>query len=197
MFWKKKQDCRALLEEIYRLYEQKMYAIAFAVLQSKEQAEDAVQDSFVKLIPYLPKLTSAEDAGTKQLILKIVRTTAIDQYRKNYRDVQRNFSEEISEKDWNKKVTPLQSVEDRELIKSLLEGMPEDYREIIKLRCYYGLSGKETAEIMHISPDNVAKKLERARKMMLSKLEWEEFDYGKKTRADIKNVRSGNRKTTV
>lgn len=198
MFWERKQDKRDLLEELYRLYEHKMYAIAFAVLHSREQAEDVVQDSFVKLVPYLSQIKAAESAGTKQLVMRIVKTTAIDQYRKNLRDAVKISAEEIMVGDCNKKVLSIQSVEDRETIKALLEGLPDDYREVIKLRCYYGFSAKETAEILQISPHNVAKKLERARKMILSKLEWEEFDYEqKKTGTGIGTVRSGNRETTV
>lgn len=171
VFWKKKQNEKVLLEELYKLYEHKMYAIAFAVLHCKEQAEDVVQDSFVKMVPYLSKIESAECLGTKQLVMQIVKTTAIDQYRKNVRDINRLFTGEIAARDCNKKVLSIQSVEDREMIKSLLDGIPEDYREIIKLRCYYGFSAKETAEILQISTDNVSKKLERARKMISNKLE--------------------------
>lgn len=40
MHWKKKRDEKALLELLYELYEQKMYAAAFAILHQPEQAED-------------------------------------------------------------------------------------------------------------------------------------------------------------
>lgn len=53
-----KQDFRKLLESMYELYEQGMYRIAYGILNNREQAEDAVQDSFEKLLKYtFPGLT--------------------------------------------------------------------------------------------------------------------------------------------
>ena len=38
MHWKKKRDEKALLESLYEMYEQKMYAAAYAILHQSEQA---------------------------------------------------------------------------------------------------------------------------------------------------------------
>lgn len=180
MRWKKKADEKRLLEELYGLYEQKMYAAAFAILHQPEQAEDAVHDSFLKLTKYLGKMKEAKSPETKQLIMQILRTTAIDQYRKNSREIERLVSEESAAGAINIKVFPIEAVENREMIEKLLKELPQEYREVIKLRCYYGFSVKETADILDISCDNVSKRLERARKQLLSKIEWEECDCGQK-----------------
>ena len=80
---------RELMEQIYTLYEQKLYAAAFGILGQVQQAEDAVQDTFVKLVKYLPQITAADDEKTKRLVMRILRSTAIDQYRKNHRESER------------------------------------------------------------------------------------------------------------
>lgn len=41
---------------MYELYGQGMYRVAYGILHNKEQAEDAVQDSFEKLLRYLPEI---------------------------------------------------------------------------------------------------------------------------------------------
>ena len=43
------------LERLFDLYETKMFKIAFYILKDKGQAEDAVQDAFIKLILNLKK----------------------------------------------------------------------------------------------------------------------------------------------
>lgn len=74
-----KNGFKILLETMYELYEQGMYRVAYGVLHNKEQAEDAVQDSFEKLLKYLPEIDAHDSPKTQKLVLKIVRNTAIDQ----------------------------------------------------------------------------------------------------------------------
>ena len=68
----KETDQRRLMEQIYEMYEQKLYAAAFSILGQVRQAEDAVQDTFVKLIKYLPQITAADDENTKRLVFRIL-----------------------------------------------------------------------------------------------------------------------------
>ncbi|MCI6429763.1 MAG: RNA polymerase sigma factor [Lachnospiraceae bacterium] len=176
MHWKKKRDEKALLESLYELYEQKMYAAAYAILHQPEQAEDVVHDSFLKLTGYLSRIKEADSQETKRLVMQILKTTAIDLYRKNAKEVERFVSEDIAVTDSKMKVFPIDAVENREIIEKLLKGLSQEYREVIKLRCYYGFSVKETAQILDISCDNVSKRMERARKQLQTKMEWEEYD---------------------
>lgn len=191
-----KQDFRKLLESMYELYEQGMYRIAYGILNNREQAEDVVQDSFEKLLKYLPRIDRPDSPSTRQLVLKIVRNTAIDQYRRNHRQNQWMLEQKEPEIDT---CTSIQSVEDREFIQQLLQTVPAEYREIIKLRCYYGFSAKETGTILGISEGNVNKRLERARKLLTDRLEWEEEsdDETGKIRSDAGCTRTGNRRRTA
>lgn len=182
---------------MYELYEQGMYRVAYGVLHNKEQAEDAVQDSFEKLLKYLPEIDAPDSPKTQKLVLKIVRNTAIDQYRRNNKQ-----NEWLSEqgKCGEETSTFIKSVEDREFLQQLLQAVPTEYREIIKLRCYYGFSAKETGNILGISEGNVNKRLERARKLIADRLEWEEeFDNetGKKVRSDNGKIGTRNRRRAV
>ena len=158
---------RELMEQIYTLYEQKLYAAAFGILGQVQQAEDAVQDTFVKLVKYLPQITAADDEKTKRLVMQILRSTAIDQYRKNHRESERLTAEESLEQENTLVEFPVKSVEDREL----LERIFRQPLEVIRLRCYYVFTNRETAQILDISEDAASKRLERAKKLVESKLE--------------------------
>ena len=52
----RKQSDSETLEQLYDLYEQKMYAVAFSILHNEWQAEDAVQDAFVRLFKNIRRL---------------------------------------------------------------------------------------------------------------------------------------------
>lgn len=181
-----KHEFKILLETMYELYEQGMYRVAYGVLHNREQAEGAVQDSFEKLLKYLPKIDTPDSPKTQQLVLKTVRNTAIDQYRRNNKQ-----NEWLSQQEQGEETNSfVKSVEDREFIQQLLNAVPTEYREIIKLRCYYGFSAKETGDILGLSEGSVNKRLERARKLIADRLEWEEeFDN------ETGKIRSDNEKT--
>ncbi len=181
-----KHEFKILLETMYELYEQGMYRVAYGVLHNREQAEGAVQESFEKLLKYLPKIDTPDSPKTQQLVLKTVRNTAIDQYRRNNKQ-----NEWLSQQEQGEETNSfVKSVEDREFIQQLLNAVPTEYREIIKLRCYYGFSAKETGDILGLSEGNVNKRLERARKLIADRLEWEEeFDN------ETGKIRSDNEKT--
>ncbi|MRS06652.1 sigma factor, partial [Bacillus anthracis] len=44
------------MEELYELYEQKVYYVAYSILNNIQQAEDAVQETFITLYKNLEKL---------------------------------------------------------------------------------------------------------------------------------------------
>ncbi|UWP58023.1 RNA polymerase sigma factor [Ruminococcus gauvreauii] len=165
-----------LLEQLYTRYEQKMYQVAFAVLGQEQQAEDAVQDAFVKLTRYMKRIKDVESERTKRLLIRIIRTTAIDQYRRNQRDAERLTSEDALAGGKVISIDEMMQAEDRQMIRRLLQKVPQDYLEIIKLRCYFEVSNKEAAQILEISEDAAAKRLERARKYVQEKMGDEEYE---------------------
>ena len=116
----------------------------------------------------------------------------------NAKEVERFVSEDTAVTDLRMKVFPIDAVENREMIEKLLKGLSQEYREVIKLRCYYGFSVKETAQILDISCDNVSKRMERARKQLQTKMEWEECDCEqKKYGLSVGENRTVGRRKTV
>ena len=56
---------REIIEEIYKLYEQKMFYIAFSILKDESAAEDAVQNAFIKLINNISRVKDPDSDRTK------------------------------------------------------------------------------------------------------------------------------------
>lgn len=179
---RKEKSQRELMEEIYSLYEQKLYAAAFRILGHVQQAEDAVQDTFVKIIKYLPQLTAADDENTRRIVFRILKNTAIDQYRRNHRESEKLTAGECLEQESTIVEFPIKSVEDREMLEKIFRQIPQEALEVIRMRCYYGFTNKETAQILDISEDAASKRLERARKLVESKLEEVEANEKKQDR---------------
>lgn len=169
------------LERLYTLYEQKMYAAAFSILNNEWQAEDAVQEAFVRLLKHIRKLKDVESVKTRAYVLNTIKTTAIDQYRRN--QVQ------------NKQCVPLGEMEiadDRDdamevigrlagemVLDEMLGKLPETYRDVIMYRCVHQLSVRETAAVLEITEEAVRKRQQRAMQKIRIMIGDGEYAYSK------------------
>ena len=157
---------RQTMTELYETYEQKMFGIANAILHNDWQAEDAVHEAFVRIVPYLSRCKDVNDEKTKILIVRVIKSAAIDIYRKNKRE---NTYILDSEEDWiedkhNPVEVYLATLSAGEMLKKIIGQLSNDDRKIIEMRCYDGMPVSDIGEILGISTDNVYKRLSRARK---------------------------------
>lgn len=169
------------LTRLYELYEQKMYVVAYSILNNRWQAEDAVSESFIRIIKNLQKIKAPESDKTKRFIIRIIQTTAIDIYRKNQRESMTFtvISNEDSERfpDSNNSIDEmLKDMGSKEEINRLLAELPDKYREVFAYRCIQELSVKETAAVLEISENLVRKRYERARAILMKKLGDDQYE---------------------
>lgn len=77
----KNSETRTKLEMLYMKYYKEMYYISMNILNNTNDAQDAVQTSILKLTKYIERIEDVNSNITKNLIVTIVRNTAIDVYR--------------------------------------------------------------------------------------------------------------------
>ncbi|MBT2685966.1 RNA polymerase sigma factor [Bacillus sp. ISL-37] len=160
------------MEELYELYEQKIYYVAYSVLNNIQQAEDAVQETFITLYQHIDKVHTLNTLDLKRYILRIAKNKAIDSYRKNKRhgifldEYQKEATEVTDEniKDWE------QCLMSEAQIDTLLTTLKESYKLVFKYKVYYDLSYQEISELVGVTEANVRKQFERARKSILTVL---------------------------
>jgi len=167
------------LEKLYERYEQKMYAVAFSILHNEWQAEDAVQDAFVRLLKNIRKLKDIDSPKSRAYVLHTIKTAAIDQYRRNQAD--------------SKNCTPIRDIEiedkqdemmrivvriaNQTALGQLLDSIPREYREVVIYRCLHRLSVKETAAVLEISEAAVRKRQQRALQKIKSMIGDEKYGF--------------------
>lgn len=163
------------LHQLYALYEQPLYRIAYAILHQTEQAEDAVSDAFLKIIPHLDQIESPDSPKTKAFLIQVIRNTAINQYRKNVKDAERltNLDDSTLQvpSPHNEVEQFLQQTEQQEQLAQLLQGLSETDRTILFLRCEQEQSFREIAERLSMKEATVRKRFERARKAIQKQAE--------------------------
>lgn len=159
--------------ELFQLYEQKMYAVAFAILHDEGRAEDAVMDAFEKILKSgLGVNPRSLDAG--RFVLAVVKSASIDIYRRQKREYAR-----ISYPGDDALTGMANGGEDQQAAigddaRSLLEALPTPYQDVLKERILEQHNVAETAEILDISESNVRKRQERALKALRKQIGVEE-----------------------
>ena len=148
-------------EDIVTQYQDKLLRTAIAIMGNKADAEDIVQETFIKLFQKNPDFQS-EQHETAWLI----RVTV-------------NLCKSRLRSHWWKKTEPLlesyptQSDNQQNLMETVLS-LPAKYRIVIHLFYYEGYRTKEIAKITELSESTVRQQLTRARRMLKDYLEGEQ-----------------------
>lgn len=156
-------------EQIYINYKGSMFKIANAILNDVGLAEDAVHQSFIKIMNNLHKIDDIFCNKTRAFIVIIVRNTATDMYRKRKKH-NIIYLENMEKEPIDENISPLGFViaeESFELMKNNISKIPQIYSDVIVLRYINGFTNSEIAKILNISNGNVRVRLHRAKKMLL------------------------------
>ncbi len=158
-------DNPRLFECLVSKYRDGFFRTAFRVLNSKEEAEDAAQDAFVKIYFNAKKFKKQEGIEFKSWAYKILVNTALTRYRKAKRNKsEAEYNDALAVEDQSLDAA-FKKREERDLIESVLSQMPEDLGVI--LRQHY----LEDRPYVQISASNgmsigaIKMKLFRARKL--------------------------------
>lgn len=159
---RKEQTAAEWAEMLFSLYEQKMFAVAFAVLHDEGRAEDAVMDAFERLVKTGKTWLDPRSDNMKHLVIKAIQSTAIDIYRKTARERDRVMYLENETLANMGEPAPAAPEEAARVAESMLDDLSEGYRAVLKKRIIEDCSVSETAEALGISQPNVRKRQERA-----------------------------------
>ena len=145
------------------LYLDDIYRLSLVSCKNSADAEDIVQNTFLKLLGRLTKFNTDEHAKRWLIRVAINESNMLWRKRKRAGEVQEEESPAFHKE---------LDAEESELI-SAISTLPEQYRQIIHLYYYEEYNSKEIAEIMKMTPDNVRQILSRARKQLKEIMEEE------------------------
>lgn len=142
-----------------------LYKVAFYILESEEEARDAVQDAFVKL--WNDRNTLGDVNSPKAYAIRLVKNLCIDRIRRQRLE----FSEELPER-----VSPegqddeIDQKERLNMVMEAIKSLPDRQREILWLRTVEGLSYEEISGRLGMTPLTLRVLLSRARSKIKSKV---------------------------
>lgn len=161
------------LEDLVRQYSRLVYRIAYAALRSHHDAEDATQETFLRVLRYSGKLAGVENHKT--WLARIAWRVAVDRSR------QRSGKREVALEDPEKPVAELpsanapadQAMQGSQvgvLLERLIVALPEKLREPLILSAIEEMSPREVAATLGINEAAVRSRVFRARQILREKL---------------------------
>jgi len=162
------------MDELVRRYEQRVRDCARRMSLDRQDAEDAVQEIFLRMVTSLPRFQGKSAFAT--WMYRLSHNTCIDAFRKDARDRQRRLArvpEDEGGDPLDRLAAPYGDPEaelDRAIqecyLGQALADLPESYQEIVRLRLGEGRSNEEVARLLGTSIDSVKSKLRRARRLL-------------------------------
>jgi RNA polymerase sigma-70 factor, ECF subfamily len=162
-----------VLEGLVREHSRLVYRIAYAVLRRHHDAEDATQETFLRVLRYSSKLAAVEDAKT--WLARVAWRVAVDRSKKQGR--QRETALEDPE-------TPIAEVASADapadetvhgaqvgaVLERLIAALPEKLRQPLVLSTIEEMSPREIAATLGINEAAVRSRVFRARQILREKL---------------------------
>lgn len=131
------------LQVLYKKYSQVLYSTAYEILRNKEEADEAIQDAFVRLWNKA-HLYDPEKARAFSWIYQVARRVFLNRRAKKNDLLQ--FSNEINEFIADPNEHSSEEIETREDLNHHLSEMPEAQQTCLRLALVNGLTAKEISE---------------------------------------------------
>lgn len=153
----------------YDDYHKQLYGLALKYLKSKELAEDAVHDVFIKLWNYRDKLD--EEGSLKGFLFTSMKNHVLNMVRDRKRDIKKNKKyAKLRTLSKNSTEAAITYKNYKRVFEAGLEELPDGKREIFNLKMEKGFSNKKVAEKLDISVNTVKSQYYKASKFIKSHL---------------------------
>jgi len=161
---------------IIQQHNQRLYRIARSILRDDAEAEDALQEAYLRAFTHLQDFRGEAQLGT--WLSRIVINEALGRRRRQRLVITADIpspgpaAEIIPFPTSNPDPeTSMAQREIRALLERAIDDLPEAFRTVLVARVIEGMSVEETAEVLELRPETVKTRLHRARKLLREEME--------------------------
>ena len=149
---------RRMQEELYRRFSPRMYAVCLRYAGNAEEAEDILQEGFIKIFKKLDSFRS--EGSFEGWVRRIFVNTAIEHFRR------KRYLMPVTEKEENtiegKYVSVLDELAEKDIL-GLVQELSPGYRTVFNMYVVEGYTHKEIADMLKISEGTSKSQLSRAK----------------------------------
>src|ERR1041385_2529459 len=165
----------AMFEIVIRRHNQRLYRVALAILRNDGEAEDVMQDAYVRAYEHLVQF--AGRAKFSNWLTRIAVHEALARHRREERcqELEPMSEREGDPMDRFASLTPnpeqqASNSEIRRLLEEAVDNLPDSYRTVFMLRDIEEMSTTDAADVLEITEENVKVRLHRARALLRKSL---------------------------
>jgi len=170
---------RKAQHQLYERYSGPMYGVAMRYCRNKSEAEDVLQESFIRIFKYIKNFEGRNEGSLSAWIKTIIINTTLSHNRNNKKH---HYTEDVD--DIHVGVVPLFDVsldndsteERKEKVMNAMQKLPTGYRTVFNLYSVEGYTHKEIAEILNVSENTSKSQLSKARKYLRTLLGVKEIE---------------------
>jgi RNA polymerase sigma-70 factor (ECF subfamily) len=174
---------RHAFAELVELYKDKIFHLGYRMLNQKQEAEDVVQETFLRVYKNLDRYDENQKFST--WIYRIATNLCIDRLRK--RKPSYSIDAEMTDgegTDWHSMLASDDAGPDEELILSetqqnireAIQTLPDKYKSVVILRYLHDMSLQEIGEVLEMPVTTVKTRVHRGREFLRKKLDSEYGD---------------------
>ena len=159
---------KSMFEIVMRRYNQRLYRVARSILRDDGEAEDVMQDAYVRAYEHLEQFAGRAKFSTWLTRIAVHEVLARQRRRDRYQELEpmSEIDEDPMDGFASMVPTPEEQVsnsEIRSLLEKAVEKLPDAYRTVFVLRDIEEMNTTDTANALEISEENVKVRLRRAR----------------------------------
>ena len=163
----------ALFEIILRRYNQRLYRVAYSILRDEAEAEDVMQDAYVRAYQHLDQFAGRAKFSTWLTRIAVHEALARVRRRKRVQELDAEPHGGDMHPLPSTLPNPEQQASQHELVgllQSAVLALPPKYRSVLMLRDIEEMSTSDTAEALELTEENVKVRLHRARVLLRREL---------------------------
>ena len=149
-------------KKVFLPYHQKLYRIAYRIVQDLAGAEDAVQDTYIKL--WNKRMEMSDIDNFEAFAIITLRNTCLDSIRREKHNVHTTYDAETPETISLQDRVELKDELNR--VKHLMGKLPEQQRRVMRLKHWDGYSDEEIEQVTGFNSGHIRVLISRARKTL-------------------------------
>lgn len=151
----------------YDMFAPKMYGVALRYSRDRDEANDILQEGFVKIFGNLS--TFRNEGSLEGWVRRTIINTAINFYKKNAKHHHQTDMEMVMIFEENDMVSVIDQMSANELLQKISE-LPDGYRTVFNLNVIEGYTHKEIGEMLDISENTSKSQLARAKSYLQKRI---------------------------
>ena len=164
-----------MFEIVMRRHNQRLYRVARAILRNDGEAEDVMQDAYVRAYEHLDQFAGRAKFSTWLTRIAVHEALARQRRDNRYQELEPLSEQEGDPMDRFASLAPnpeeqASNSEIRRLLEEAVEKLPDAYRTVFVLRDVEEMSTTDTADVLEITEENVKVRLHRARALLRKSL---------------------------